>query len=349
MKNKLLISAASLALIASPAVAQNQSDRSDDFHNDDMIIVTAPYIDQLDILAGTSALTGEELTESLRGQIGDTLTKLPGVSTTSFAPGSSRPVLRGFQGPRVRVLTDGIGSLDAAASSVDHATPIDPLTAQRIEVLRGPAVLLFGGDAIGGAVNVIDKRIPRDVPEEAIHIDALAGYGSAANDWSAAGSVDVPLTNKLVFPKAHESCHYEAEISFLMEEGKISAVGFGLDLTLREVQSKLKAKGLPWERAKAFDNSAVFSRFVNFDGDVNKLEVELFINGELKQKGDTTLMINKPSEIIKEVNTFLSFDDGDILMTGTPKGVGKFVIGDEFLGRILYDGEVLIEEKFKAI
>ncbi|QKJ23933.1 fumarylacetoacetate hydrolase family protein [Poseidonibacter lekithochrous] len=157
------------------------------------------------------------------------------------------------------------------------------------------------------------------------------------------------ITNKLVFPKAHESCHYEAEISFLMEEGKISAVGFGLDLTLREVQSKLKAKGLPWERAKAFDNSAVFSKFVNFDGDINKLEVELFINGELKQKGDTSLMINKPSEIIEEVNTFLSFDDGDILMTGTPKGVGKFVIGDEFLGRILYDGEVLIEEKFKAI
>lgn len=157
------------------------------------------------------------------------------------------------------------------------------------------------------------------------------------------------ITNKLVFPKAHESCHYEAEISFLMEEGKISAVGFGLDLTLREVQSKLKAKGLPWERAKAFDNSAVFSKFVNFDGDINKLEVELFINGELKQKGDTTLMINKPEEIIKEVNTFLSFDDGDILMTGTPKGVGKFVVGDEFLGRILYDGEVLIEEKFKAI
>lgn len=157
------------------------------------------------------------------------------------------------------------------------------------------------------------------------------------------------ITNKLVFPKAHESCHYEAEISFLMEEGKISAVGFGLDLTLREVQSKLKAKGLPWERAKAFDNSAVFSKFVNFDGDINKLEVELFINGELKQKGDTTLMINKPTEIIEEVNTFLSFDDGDILMTGTPKGVGKFVVGDEFLGRILYDGEVLIEEKFKAI
>ncbi len=200
MQNKFLISTASLALMVSPAYAQTQADQSDDdFHNERMIIVTAPYVEQLDILAGTSALTGEDLSEQVRGQIGDTLTKLPGVSATSFAPGSSRPVLRGFQGPRVRVLTDGLGSLDAAATSVDHATPIDPLTAQRVEVLRGPAVLLFGGDAIGGAVNIIDKRIPRDVPEEPIHIDALAGFGSAADDYSIAGSVDVPLTSRLVF------------------------------------------------------------------------------------------------------------------------------------------------------
>lgn len=156
------------------------------------------------------------------------------------------------------------------------------------------------------------------------------------------------VTDKLIFPKGHNSCHYEAEISFLMEEGKISAVGFGLDLTLREVQSSLKSKGLPWERAKAFDNAAVFSKFVNFNSDVDKLEVELYINGELKQKGNTTLMINKPDEIIKEANSFLSFEDGDILMTGTPKGVGQFNIGDEFHGKILYNGKVLVEEKFIA-
>ncbi|CAO1654395.1 TonB-dependent receptor [Parasphingorhabdus sp. NYA22] len=202
---KFLISAAILALPAAPAFAQQDNSAeqrskglSDDFHNDDMIVVTAPYVDQLDILAGTSVLTGDELAENLRGQIGDSLTGLPGVSSTSFAPGSSRPVLRGFQGPRVRVLTDGIGSLDASNTSVDHAVTIDPLTAQRVEVLRGPAVLLFGGDAIGGAVNVIDKRIPRDIPDDAVHVDAIGGYGSAADDWSIAGSVDVPLTSKLV-------------------------------------------------------------------------------------------------------------------------------------------------------
>lgn len=202
---KFLISAAILALPATPAFAQQDTGAeqrtrglSDDFHDDDMIIVTAPYVDQLDLLAGTSALSGDELAEDLRGQIGDSLTSLPGVSSTSFSPGSSRPVLRGFQGPRVRVLTDGIGSLDASNTSVDHAVTIDPLTAQRVEILRGPAVLLFGGDAIGGAVNVIDKRIPRDIPDDAVHLDAIGGYGSAADDWSIAGSVDVPLTPKLV-------------------------------------------------------------------------------------------------------------------------------------------------------
>ncbi len=203
---KFLISAAILALPATPALAQVENSApaqrsgglSDDFHDDDMIVVTAPYVDQLDLLAGTSALSGDQLAEDLRGQIGDSLTGLPGVSSTSFSPGSSRPVLRGFQGPRVRVLTDGIGSLDASNTSVDHAVTIDPLTAQRVEILRGPAVLLFGGDAIGGAVNVIDKRIPRDIPDDAVHLDAIGGYGSAADDWSIAGSVDVPLTPKLV-------------------------------------------------------------------------------------------------------------------------------------------------------
>lgn len=157
------------------------------------------------------------------------------------------------------------------------------------------------------------------------------------------------ISQKLIFPKGHESCHYEAEISFLIEEGKVSAVGFGLDLTLREVQSRLKEKGLPWERAKAFDDSAVFSKFVSFNDDISKLEVELYINDELKQKGDVSLMINKPSEIIDEAKSFLTFEDGDILMTGTPKGVGKFYVGDKFLGKILYAGKVLIEQRFKVI
>lgn len=158
------------------------------------------------------------------------------------------------------------------------------------------------------------------------------------------------VCQELIFPKNHNYCHYEAEISFLIVENIPVAVGFGLDLTLREVQSKLKEKGLPWERAKAFDNSAVFSNFVEIDDNINleDLEIELYINGSLKQKASAKLMINKTEDILKEAKTFLSFEDGDILMTGTPKGVGEFKVGDRFLGKILYNKRVLIEKIFEV-
>lgn len=180
------------------AAANGQAAQDDDFHTDKEIVVTAPYVERLDILSGTSALSGEDLAAETQGQIGDMLTSLPGVSATSFSPGASRPVLRGFQGNRVAVLTDGIGNIDASNTSADHAVTIDALTTQRIEVLRGPAVLLFGGQAVGGAVNVIDKRIPRSVPEEAIHVDALLGYSTVSREYSGGASLDVPVGDRFV-------------------------------------------------------------------------------------------------------------------------------------------------------
>ncbi|PCD02263.1 TonB-dependent receptor [Sphingomonas spermidinifaciens] len=178
---------------AEPAQRGDHSDARAD------IIVTAPYEQaQADILSGTSVLTGQALTRDLRPSIGDTLARLPGVSASSFGPSSSRPILRGFSGDRVRVLIDGIGSIDASTNSVDHAPVINPLTADRIEVLRGPSALLFGSSAIGGVVNVIDNRIPRAMPTEAVHVDAIGTYGSAAEERSAAGEIDVPIAGKIV-------------------------------------------------------------------------------------------------------------------------------------------------------
>ena len=171
---------------------------SDDFHDRRIatsgeIVVTAEGLDELDVLAGTSVVEGAELQRNLHGQLGEVLAKVPGVSATSFSPGASRPVLRGFSGERVKVLIDGIGAIDVSNTSADHATSIDPLTAERIEVLRGPAVLLYGSQAIGGAVNVIDKRIPLRRLNEPFHIDALAGADTAANLREGGASLDVPL------------------------------------------------------------------------------------------------------------------------------------------------------------
>ena len=216
MRRTLLLVSTSISLSAAllasaPALAQQGSSSADtidadaadgseddDFHRNRGIIVTAPFVRDLSILAGTSVLAGDDLARESRAQIGDTLTKLPGVSATSFSPGASRPVLRGFQGERIRVLVDGLGTIDVSNTSPDHGVTVEPIILDRIEVLRGPAVLLFGGQAVGGAVNAIDKRIPRAVPEEPFHLDALATYGSAADERSFGASLDIPLTSKLV-------------------------------------------------------------------------------------------------------------------------------------------------------
>ncbi len=192
LRTSLLAGAAALLL---PSVAPAQAVQpeaappadtpppaEDDYHSPDGadIVITGFRRNRGDILSGTSVVTGAELTRELRPTIGETLARQPGVSATSFGPNASRPVLRGFQGERVRVLTDGIGSLDASSTSVDHAVAINPLTAERIEVLRGPSALLFGSAAIGGVVNVIVARIPRRIPDEPFHAEGIATYGSAA-------------------------------------------------------------------------------------------------------------------------------------------------------------------------
>src|SRR5690606_2687776 len=87
---------------------------------------------------------------------------------------------------------------DVSNTSVDHAVAINPLTADRIEVLRGPAALPYGSSAIGGVVNVVDSRIPRRVPDEPIHLDGIATYGSAANERTASGEIEAPIGDKLV-------------------------------------------------------------------------------------------------------------------------------------------------------
>ncbi|UOR15933.1 TonB-dependent receptor [Qipengyuania aquimaris] len=208
--------AASLSLIAvaaaTPALAQDQSAEQevestaaeDDLHNrridtDGTIIVSAEGLRQFDLLAGTSVIDGEELDQNMDGQLGEVLTSLPGVTATGFAPGASRPILRGFSGERVKVLVDGIGAIDVSNTSADHAVSIDPLTAESIEVLRGPAVLLYGSQAIGGAVNVIDKRIPRRVPAEDFHIDALVRADTVSDLREGGASLDVPIGGSFVF------------------------------------------------------------------------------------------------------------------------------------------------------
>jgi 2-keto-4-pentenoate hydratase/2-oxohepta-3-ene-1,7-dioic acid hydratase in catechol pathway len=154
--------------------------------------------------------------------------------------------------------------------------------------------------------------------------------------------------NKVLTAKHNDDVlHYEAELSFLYQGGKFTAVGLGLDLTKREVQGKLKAKGLPWERAKAFDNSAIFSDFVSIEQeDIQRLNLSLMINNAPKQQGGVNLMMTKPADILRELQTFISLEDGDIVMTGTPKGVGIIGNNDSFTGQVyLSQKDTVVDNK----
>ncbi len=151
-----------------------------------------------------------------------------------------------------------------------------------------------------------------------------------------------------IYSLKDEQIHYEAELSFIVKSNELKGVGFGLDLTKREVQDRLKSKGLPWERAKAFDNAAVFSEFYSIDSGIQNLKMELYINDKLVQKALFELMLYKPIEILNEVTKFLTLEDGDILMTGTPKGVGKIHTGDVFIGKIYDKNSLLIEKQWNV-
>lgn len=145
-----------------------------------------------------------------------------------------------------------------------------------------------------------------------------------------------------------EQLHYEGELSFLVEAGSFAAVGFGLDLTKRNLQSVLKSRGLPWERAKAFDGSALFGSFVAVPKSLDALGLVLEINGKTAQSGSVQEMIRRPQEILKEIQTFMELCDGDIVMTGTPRGVGPLSVGDRLIGRVLCEGAILSSAEWQV-
>lgn len=154
------------------------------------------------------------------------------------------------------------------------------------------------------------------------------------------------ISNSLHTNKTEE-IHYEGEICFLVNNGQIQGVGFGLDLTKRKLQSTLKTKGLPWERAKAFDKSAVFSQFVDC-GELQSYSMELYINNELIQVANYDLMIHKPDALLDDISQFLTLEDGDIIMTGTPKGVGIVYLGDKFTAKLFSNEHLIIESSWTA-
>ena len=169
-----------------------QTAHTDDVHRLDEVTITARNLEGGGVLVPAQQLSGAALTQRQGSTLGETLDNLPGIANSSFGPNVGRPIIRGMEGDRIRILQNSGANMDVSGLSNDHAVPIDPLTTERIEVLRGPATLLYGGSAMGGVVNVIDNRIARERT-----FDAKGGVMGKA-EVRAGGAADERSTGAMV-------------------------------------------------------------------------------------------------------------------------------------------------------
>jgi len=160
-----------------------------ELHYTDVVSVSPEARNQFESFQSTNVLAGQELAKELQGSLGNTLENEPGVASRTFGgPGPSRPVIRGLDGDRVLILEDGQRTGDLSSQSGDHATTINPASANRIEVVRGPATLLYGANAIGGLVNVITNDIPTAPVKGVSGAFTLEG-ATATSEGAGAGEV----------------------------------------------------------------------------------------------------------------------------------------------------------------
>jgi iron complex outermembrane receptor protein len=160
-------------------------------HHEAVVVTARAESRSLNELAQpVTVLSGQDLRIRDDATIGETLAQQPGVSSTGYAPGSSRPVIRGLEGARIRVLESGIGSLDVSDTSPDHAVSFEPLSVETAEVVRGPATLLYGSNAVGGVINVLTDRIPRVKRDRTINGSLDLFGGSVADYWGGRAAVE---------------------------------------------------------------------------------------------------------------------------------------------------------------
>jgi iron complex outermembrane recepter protein len=199
-----LLGGALLTLMCAAAMAQPSASSS--IATLAPVTVTGNPLGTTDLIVPAAQYTGEALLLRSKTTLGETLDGTPGVSSTYFGPNASRPVIRGLDGDRIRILNNGGATVDASGLSADHAVTLDPLAVERIEVLRGPAALQYGGSAVGGVVNVIDNRIPREPL-----FDSAGGVVGKADVGLASGNAERGGALMLETGNARYALHADAQ------------------------------------------------------------------------------------------------------------------------------------------
>jgi len=256
----LLAAVATAPLLAGMAHAQAE----DEVRIEQPVIVTLPGPQRTagELVSNVASLDRKALVEDLSSTLGDTLDRQPGVASTSFGQGASRPVLRGLGAERVQVLTNGIGVIDVSAASPDHQVAADGIDAVKVEILRGPAALVYGGQAIGGVVNVIDGLIMEDLPKRPISGEAYAASNSVNDGTEAGGRVQGVMGSLVGTLSASTRDFGNYDIPSSAQSDRLRAqngepAGPDGELANSFVQTNSLAGGLSWVGDNAFLGGAV--------------------------------------------------------------------------------------------
>ncbi|MHC9511775.1 TonB-dependent receptor [Kangiella sp. M94] len=217
-----------------------------DYSDTQTLVITGNPLEHtiLEMAAPAVIISGEELTQKRGTNIGETLAEVPGVNLSSFGAGAGRPVIRGQQGNRVTVLSNNSATQDASNASPDHWIAAEPLLAKRVEILKGPATLLYGGGAVGGAVNVVDNRIPTELP------DGIEGGVEVRLGDSATGERSTVGT----FSTAKGGLAFNID-AFKSETDEVEIPGFAESHYLRELEEAEGEAGHDEEASGILENS----------------------------------------------------------------------------------------------
>ena len=285
-----------------------------------VVITGNPLGESVDeLVVPVTVLNGRELSLRRASTLGETLNGIPGVTATQFGPNASRPVIRGLDAERVKIMQNGVGILDASSLSFDHAVGIDPLVIEQIEVVRGPAALLYGGSAVGGVVNAIDNRIPTE------KIDGISGrtearFGGAENQRNGAVVIDAGNGQFAIHADAYKRKTDDFDISgFAVSRRKNEVDGTPRENRGRLVNSSSDADGGALGASVTFDNGyigASYSTLNNNYGTVAEEAVRIDmksdrwdIGGEYKGFDNSELGKAGLGSIIKRVKFRIAHTD----------------------------------------
>ena len=218
-----------------------------------------------ELVVPVSVLNGRELSLRRESTLGETLNGIPGVTATQFGPNASRPVIRGLDAERVKIMQNGIGILDASSLSFDHAVGIDPLIIEQIDVVRGPAALLYGGSAMGGVVNAIDHRIPTEKVEGIIG-RAETRFGGPDNTRNGAVVIDVGNGTFAIHGDAYKRKTSDLDIpGFAVSRRKSKADGTPRENKGKLVNSSAEGDGGALGASLTFDKGYVGVSYSTLD------------------------------------------------------------------------------------